>query len=115
LPWVLSQLGLVSDAQLLDAMIEVSDISRVSDELLTKEPAEIDGINPFFLKKHKILPVQEDGNVMVITSDAEDALALEAMRFACDGPVIPKLARIDEIDDRLNQYFGAHETSGMLN
>jgi len=114
LPWVLSQLGLVSDAQLLDAMIEVSDIDRASDEILTREPAEIDGINPFFLKKHKIFPVETDGRVTIITSDAEDALALEAMRFACNGEITLNLARIDEIDDRLGQYFGASETAGIL-
>ncbi len=113
LPWVLSQLGLVSDAQLLNAMIEASDFERVADELLTRKPAEIDGINPFFLKKHKILPVEDDGKVTIITTDAEDRLALDAMRFVCDGPVTIRLARIDEIDDRLNQYYGAHETSDI--
>lgn len=107
LPWVLSQMGLVSDAHLLEAMHKISGFEKASAELLEQSPADIEGLNPLFLKKYKIVPLEQDnGKIAILISDPEDQAALEAMAFASGCQVEPKLARIDDIEDRLSQYFG---------
>lgn len=106
LPWVLSQMGLVSDEILLDSMHQISGLERASDTLLESEPADIEGLNPLYLKKHKIMPVADGDDLALLISDAEQQDAVEAIAFACGRDVKPKLARIDDIDDRLAQYFG---------
>ncbi len=107
LPWILSQMGLVSDAILLDAMHVVSGLDKASAELLEERPTDIEGLNPLFLKKHKIVPLgQGDSKIALLTSDAENQTAIEAIAFASGCKVEPKLARLGDIEDRLTQYFG---------
>ncbi|MEP3226275.1 MAG: ATPase, T2SS/T4P/T4SS family [Parasphingorhabdus sp.] len=107
LPWVLSQMGLVSDVSLLDAMHEISGLEKASVQLLEKSPADIAGLNPLFLKEHKIIPLEQDaGKIALLVSDPDDGVAIDAIAFASGCKVEPKLARIDDIDDRLNEFFG---------
>ncbi len=107
LPWVLSQMGLVSDTNLLEAMHKTSGLEKASVELLENQPADIEGLNPLFLKKHKIVPLEHgDGRIALLTCDPENQTANEAIAFASGCLVEPKLARIDDIEDRLAQYFG---------
>lgn len=107
LPWILSQMGLVSDANLLDAMHETSGLEKASIALLDKQPADIHGLNPLFLKKHKIVPIaQSGGKIALLTSDAGNQIAVDAIAFASGCEVEPKLARIDDIEDRLADCFG---------
>ncbi|GAA0463993.1 type II secretion system ATPase GspE [Parasphingorhabdus litoris] len=106
LPWVLSQMGLVSDEILLAAMHETSGCEIASDDLLQREPAMIDGLNPLFLKKHKIIPIKDsDGSLDALIGDAEDVDAIAALSFAAGRAVQPKLARLGDIEDRLNTYL----------
>ncbi len=112
LPCVLSQMGLVSDEQILDAMHEISGFEKASPGLLAQEPAAIDGLNPLFLKKHKIIPVMEsDNKIALLTSDGEDDAAIRAIEFASGCTINQKLARIDDIEERLGQYFGLEARS----
>lgn len=114
LPWVLSQMGLVSDDILLGAMHETSGCAIASDDLLQREPALIAGLNPLFLKKHKIVPLINDGGrIDVLIGDAEDTDAIAALSFAAGHIVEPKLARLGDIEDRLNQYFGLIDHEDM--
>jgi len=114
LPWVLSQMGLVSDEILLVSMSKISDLETASDALLDGEPAAIDGINPLYLNKHKVLPVSDGDHLVLLITDAEQDDVLEAIKFASDGTVKPKLARIDDIDDRLAQHFGLEADENHL-
>ncbi len=114
LPWVLSQMGLVSDDILLGAMHETSGCAVASDDLLQRQPALIEGLNPLFLKKHKIVPLErDDGQLEVLIGDAEDADAIAALSFAAGHFVEPKLARLGDIEDRLSQYFGLIDHEDM--
>lgn len=114
LPWVLSQMGLVSDDILLSAMHEASGCELAGDELLQRQPALIEGLNPLFLKKHKIVPLMDgDGQLDVLIGDAEDTDAIAALSFAAGHAVAPKLARLGDIEDRLSQYFGLIDHEDM--
>ncbi|MEP2103962.1 MAG: GspE/PulE family protein [Parasphingorhabdus sp.] len=114
LPWVLSQMGLVSDDILLGAMHETSGCAVASDDLLQRQPALIEGLNPLFLKKHKIVPLMDDGGkIDVLIGDAEDTDAIAALSFAAGHIVEPKLARLGDIEDRLSQYFGLIDHEDM--
>ncbi|MEP2990041.1 MAG: GspE/PulE family protein [Parasphingorhabdus sp.] len=114
LPWVLSQMGLVSDETLLESMCEISELPKASEALLERVPAAVEGLNPLYLKKHKILPVDDGDGVAIIVSDAEQVQVIEALSFAAAKTVTPKLARIDDIDDRLNQHFGLESDENHL-
>lgn len=106
LPWILSQMGLVNDDILLAAMHEISGCAIADPELLEREPDLPDGINPHYIKKHKIVPVISDQNAHILISDAEDQEAIAAMRFALGDDVEPRLARLGDIEDRLSQIAG---------
>lgn len=113
LPRVLSQMGLVSDAILLDAMHKTSGLEKASEELLEKQPADIEGLNPLFLKKHKIIPLEQDNHkIALLTSDADNQAAIESIAFASGCEVEPKLARLGDIEDRLSQHFGLIDPEG---
>lgn len=115
LPWVLSQMGLVSDDILLDCLHKTSGCAVASEALLTKEPAMIEGLSTAFLKKHKIVPIESDAHgVHLLTSDPFDEVALSAMNFACGTDCEPTLARLGDIEDRLASYHGP-DPDGDLN
>ncbi|MEO9599810.1 GspE/PulE family protein [Parasphingorhabdus sp.] len=115
LPWILSQMGLVSDDILLDCLQKASGCAIASDELLTKEPAMIEGLSTAFLKKHKIVPIESDSHGLhLLTSDPFDEVALSAMNFACGINCEPRLARLGDIEDRLASCQGS-DSLGELN
>ncbi|WP_074206523.1 GspE/PulE family protein [Parasphingorhabdus marina] len=105
LPWVLSQMGLVNDDDLLAALHEVSGCPIAAPGLLDSRPEPLDGISPHYLRKHRVVPLVTEKEAHVLVGDLEDDGVIDALQFALGRPVEARLARLGDIEDRLNQYL----------
>lgn len=107
LPWIVSQMGLASDDILLQAMHETSGLEVANSDALKHEAYLPESLNPYFLKKHKVLPIKcSDNQTQILISDPEDADGIAAMCFAFGGDIKPRLARLGDIEERLSQVVG---------
>ncbi len=83
---------------------EIIDLSEVAPEkkVLSRIPSKV-------AFQHKVVPisVEEDGVLVVATSNPFSADLLNAVRFSADGPVRFALAASDEVTKSYEKYYGA--------
>ena len=103
-PGLLVKLGLSSERDVAEALAEVSGCQLISAEEYPPASPFHDGMSPRFLKECCVAGVndQADG-VVVAMADPLDRFVLDALRLACDKPVLPCVGIPSEIEnaDRL--------------
>jgi general secretion pathway protein E len=107
-PGLLVKLGLSSERDVAEALAEVSGCQLMSAEEYPPASPFHDGMSPRFLKECCVAGVsdQADG-IVVAMADPLDRFVLDALRLACDKPVLPCVGIPSEIENAIERQFGA--------
>ena len=110
---VLTRLGLITEAQLANALAEVTGLAVLAASDLPRQPISIDAISPAFMRENRALPVSSGPEgVTVATADPLDPFVLQAFAFTFDQPVTLAVARASDIDAAIDRlYDGARATA----
>ncbi len=108
LPGLLVKLGLSSEHDVAEALAEVSKCQLMSAEEYPPVSPFHDGMSLRFLKECGVVGVsdQADG-IVVAMADPLDRYVLDALRLACDKPVLPCVGIPSEIENAIERQFGA--------
>nr|WP_145547180.1 ATPase, T2SS/T4P/T4SS family [Variovorax boronicumulans] len=99
---VLLRLGLVSEADLVQALSEQLGLALVRAGDFPAFPPEVEGLNPQFLLHNAICPLRvENGELHVAMAVPQDAFLVQALSLASAMPVRPCLALEADIEKAL--------------
>lgn len=124
LPATLARLGMVAEADLAQALSDTTALPLVDRAAFPEVRPEIEGLNPRFLARHAVLPLElEGGRLRLAMADPGDKVAQSALAFAAGvaeiEPVVASFSDIDEALgttneaedlDALPDYFGVGES-----
>ena len=103
---VLSRLGLVTDAALADVLSDLLEIPCVNPGDFPEAPLFADALQGTFLKSHRLLPVADTGDeIVVATADPFDSEAITALGFLLDRPVALRIAAGGEIERHIERLY----------
>lgn len=101
---VLVRLGLVSEADVAQAVSMQLGISLVPTQELPDLMPEVEGLSPEFLRAHAIYPLRVEGlDLHVAMAVPQDAFLLKALQLATGCRVHPHLALESDIDKALTE------------
>jgi general secretion pathway protein E len=107
---VLTQLGLVAEADVAQARSRALGIPLVAVEDFPAELPEVPGLQAEFMQAHQICPLRvEEGRLDVAMATPEDAYLRKALRLATGLEVRPFIARASDIAKALSQPEQAAE------
>jgi len=110
LPWVLSQLGTIDDEKLVQAASLVSGLEIASNGFLNDSECFLDNLNQPFLKTKKLLVVSgKEGQLTLLTTDADDVESFEALAFAVGEKMPVKLVSISDMEELLQRHLNYDE------
>ncbi len=108
----LVDLGLVSEAVLLETLSEYLDIPFVSMKDFPQQTIVLEDLSEKFMRQYKFVPLSLNENVLTIAlSDPYDIYACDAVRMATNYEVKINLAREEEILDAVGKIFNTDTTS----
>jgi len=108
----LVDLGLVSEAVLLETLSEYLDIPFVSLKDFPQQTIVLENLSEKFMRQYKFVPLSLNDNVLTIAlSDPYDIYACDAVRMATNYEVKINLAREEEILDAVGKIFNTDTTS----
>jgi general secretion pathway protein E len=109
---VLTQLGLVSEQALADALAELLDLEIVGSDHYPEEPLFADRLKAKFLRKAKAVPLAErDGMALLAMSDPLDRFTRDAIAMALDCPVKVLVALPIELEAALERLYPEQNTA----
>lgn len=99
----LARLGLVSESDISDSLAVSHKLPRFTRAIVNVERPIFAGLNPQFLRRHGVAPLDIDaGTLRVAMIDPDDAEARSAVIFATAADVLaPYVATPSEVDDLL--------------
>jgi general secretion pathway protein E len=104
---VLTRLGLVNDAALMDVMAELLGRGVVGANDWPGHALPGVDVKPSFLKANHLVPIGEhEGYVVVAMADPFNDAAIAAFSFLLDRPIETKLAVAADIDQCIDQIYG---------
>ncbi len=110
---VLTQLGLVSEKGLADALALLLDAPLVSTPDYPETPLFADRLKPKFLRKARALPITATANGVVLAmSDPLDEFARHATAAALGRPVTVAVAIPIELDAAFDRLYAEAEDNG---
>lgn len=108
----LVDLGLISEAVLLETLSEYLDIPFVSLKDFPQQTIMLENLSEKFMRQYKFVPLSLNDNVLTIAlSDPYDIYACDAVRMATGYEVEINLAREEEILDAVGKLFNTDTTS----
>ena len=108
----LVDLGLISEAVLLETLSEYLDIPFVSLKDFPQQTIMLENLSEKFMRQYKFVPLSLNDNVLNIAlSDPYDIYACDAVRMATGYEVEINLAREEEILDAVGKLFNTDTTS----
>jgi general secretion pathway protein E len=108
---VLSQLGLVTDAALLEALADFCKLPLITLETLPPEPVLPEVLKADFLRRNRIVPLKTDGRqVAVAVADPFAQDVLDAIAYQVELPVVAALSARRNIDLALSRLYGLSES-----
>ncbi len=110
IPVVIAELGLASDAVVVDAFCEVTgllktDVTQISDNSILE-----DTISTEYLRSHRVLPLSQNESVLdVAIIDPFDLDAITALEFACKVKVSPSIMTLTDWRAAFDQLYGRQD------
>jgi general secretion pathway protein E len=105
---VLTRLGMIAEQTLASAIAKETGLPIASSGDFPAEPILRDAISPRFLRDVKAVPIAEsDDTVDVALIDPLDPYPLEALAFALQRKVSPKIAKANDLEAALDRLYGA--------
>lgn len=105
---VLTELGLLSSAELLLAAASYFGRPLVMSGDLPSTPIEVSELPVGFLRHNRLLPLKNDsGNLMVATADPFDREAIDAAAYLLERPVSFVLCNSGDLDEAIERCFPA--------
>jgi general secretion pathway protein E len=99
---VLVNLGLVSETDVAQAQAQLMELPFVAASDFPAVAPEVDGVQPDFLRTHKILPLHaHDGVLTVAMAKADDAFLIKALELATGLKVQTRVAVESDIERAL--------------
>jgi general secretion pathway protein E len=107
---ILTRLGLVPERDMAKSLAAFHDLPLASPGDYPPVPLLSGRVKPDFLKRSRVLPLQETGDVLTLAmADPADTYAIEAMRLASGRRVLPWVAVPSELEAALHRLYGGDE------
>ena len=104
---VLSRLGLVTDATIVEALTELLNIPGVRPTAFPQTPLYAAEIQVPFLKTNRLLPISESKDALIVaTSDPFNTDAISALSYLLDRPIAICLAAGPDIEMHIERLYG---------
>jgi len=105
---VLTRLGMIAEQTLASAIAKETGLPLASSSDFPAEPILADAISPRFLRDVKAVPIAEtDKTVDVALIDPLDPYPIEALGFALQRKICPKIAKANDVEAALDRLYGA--------
>lgn len=109
----LVKLGYLSEAAAADVQAQHLGLQRASNSDFPSVAIELSDVSRYFLREHEAVPLQiHDGELIVAVWNAFDDFTSSALAFACERPVIQRVATRTEIEVALRMLYPAGEPDG---
>ncbi len=110
---VVTRLGLVSEAALIEALALATGLATVTAKDFPQDGLFVGRVSVPFLRENRCLPVsQNNGRIQVALTDPFDPFACQALGFVFARQVEPVLARPADIDAAIDRLYGDTEADG---
>lgn len=104
----LIKLGYITEQDIIGALEFQLGIPQVALYNYSLNPALIKSIPETLIKRHKIIPLKQEGNRLTVAmADPLNVVAIDDLRLATNLDIIPVIASEREIDAVINRFFGA--------
>ncbi len=104
---ILPKLGLVSEADMAEALAERLGLPLIRDKDFPMTPILEDALGPRFLKEVGVLPLaEEDGGLALAMVDPMNTYALDAVRLIAGLEIHPRVALPAEIENAIDRLYG---------
>lgn len=104
---VLTQLGLLGERDLAEALADLLDLQLAEAGDFPDIPVAETRISAQFLKATGVVPLEDRPDALVVAmTNPRDAAAVDALRFALDKPVLPKVACPSDVEAALRRLYG---------
>ncbi|MEE9139280.1 MAG: type II secretion system ATPase GspE [Alphaproteobacteria bacterium] len=109
---ILTKLGLVSEADMAEALAECLDLTVVAVDEYPGEPILEEKISAKFLKESRIIPLAETpAGVELAMADPLDSYAIDAIRLSAGKPVLPRVGVPADIEAAFERLYGSGGTA----
>ncbi len=103
---LLVRLGLVSEADLVNAYAGLYNLARLADHDIPAAPVSPGTLSKTFLEQAGVLPVSEgQDRITLAVTDPEDRFSIRAVELACGKTAELKLASISQVDNALRRLY----------
>jgi len=108
---VLQEMEVVIEAQILDALSRQLGIPKIDLGEIEPDPEIAGLVDPEVIKRHKAMPVQLDGNELIVAMvDPLNLMAIDDIRLATGYDVKPYICSEKALEMRFQDMFGvSHE------
>ena len=107
---VLVRLGLISEADLVQALSEQLDVPMLTAGDVPEAPVFVDGVSTEFLLEHGILPLGIEGGVLwVAMKSPQDAFCRRGLELASGLEIEARIGLESEIDNQLQRLYSEPE------
>lgn len=104
---LLSKLGILSESNIVAELSAFYKAPVASKKDFPAQALFADHINKRFLLLHRILPLTEEGESLVVAmADPGDEKAIKAIGFFSGKNIIPRVTTLTEIETAINQLYG---------
>lgn len=101
---ILVSRGLVRPDQLADALARREGLKRAR----LGETPPVPGVPEELVRRHQAFPLVRDGNVLyVVMADPSDVVALDDLRLATGCQVVPEVSSPEEVARAIQRWYGA--------
>jgi len=105
---VLTRLGMIAEQTLASAIAKETGLPLASSSDFPAEPILVDAVSPRFLRDVKAVPIAHtDETVDVALIDPLDPYPIEALGFALQRKICPKIAKANDVEAALDRLYGA--------
>ncbi len=109
---ILTRLGLVSERDMAEALSAHLDLPVVEAADYPVHPVLEDRISPKFLKEHRVLPLADTAEGLVLVmADPLDAYAIQGARLVAEKPVLPRVGVPADIEAAIERLYGGDGAS----
>jgi general secretion pathway protein E len=104
---VLTRLGMIAEQALAGAIAAETGLPIAASDDFPQEPVLAGAISPRFLRDIKAIPLAEaDGMVDVALIDPLDPYPIQALTFALQRKINPRVARANDVEAALDRLYG---------
>jgi general secretion pathway protein E len=112
---VLTRLGLVTEQKLAAVISDVTGLPMVDASAFPAEPIAAAQLSTRFLRDVKAVPLaQTEAGIDVALVNPLDAYPIEALEFAFQAPIFPKVARASDVEAALDRLYGNAPSAATL-